>query len=60
MFSAGKLFFTKKQPKCGDSGDATLKVSKNYSRSTTDNVEHKNWGVLRMIVASNPTNWGAQ
>jgi hypothetical protein len=59
MFSAGKFFFTKQQPKCGDSGEATPKVSKNYSRSTGDNATHTNWGVLRMIAASNPTNWGA-
>lgn len=60
MLSAGKLFFTKKQPKCGESEETTPKVSKNYSRSTTDNTEHKNWGLLRMIVAANKTNWGPQ
>jgi hypothetical protein len=60
MLSAGKLFFTKKQPKCGESEETTPKVSKNYSRSNEDDATHTNWGLLRMIVAANKTNWGAQ
>lgn len=60
MFSATKIIFAAtKKPTCGDSGEVTPKISKNYSRSTTDNATHANWGILRMIVASNPTNWGA-
>jgi hypothetical protein len=58
MLSAGKFFFTKQQPKCGDSGENTPKVSKNYNRSTEDNATHTNWGLLRMIVVANKTNWG--
>lgn len=61
MFSSGKLFFTGSgQPKCGDSGEVAPNVSKNYSRSTADNAGHVNWALLRMVVVSNPNNWGAQ
>jgi hypothetical protein len=60
MFSAGKIIFSAtKKTTCGNSGEVVPKVSKNYSRSTVDNATHTNWGLLRMIAASNPTNWGA-
>jgi len=59
MFSAGKIIFAAtKKPACGNSGEIVPKVSKNYSRSTEDNATHTNWGLLRMIVATNKTNWG--
>jgi hypothetical protein len=60
MFSATKILFAApKKTTCGDSGEVTPKISKNYSRYTEDNATHTNWGLLRMIAASNPTNWGA-
>lgn len=60
MFSATKIIFAAaKKPTCGDSGEVTPKISKNYSRSTGNNVTHTNWGLLRMIVAANPTSWGS-
>lgn len=61
MFSATKIIFTTaKKQGCGNSGNTAPQVSKNYSRSTADNVTHTNWGLLRIVAASNPTNWGAQ
>ena len=39
---------------------ATLGPALNYSRSTSNNTSHTNWGLLRSIISSNISNWGEE
>lgn len=44
---------------CGSPAQPVIPTAKNYSRSTADNANHTNWGLLRIIRNSNDTGWGS-